>query len=197
MQEHEIERLGGTRSIPVNVRLIAATNRDLAKMVAEKQFRSDLFYRLKVFPVFAPSLRKRAADIPILVRHFVSRHARRMGKNIETISPEAMAALVAWKWPGNIRELENFLERAVILSRGPELHVPLAELEAMEEDEEDAAEETNPTLQAAERDHILRALREAKGMIGGPTGAAARLGLKRTTLNSKIKKLGIERSDYM
>ena len=130
LQEREIERLGGTRPIPVNVRLIAATNRDLAKMVAEKQFRSDLFYRLKVFPVFAPPLRERAADIPILVRHFVSRHSRRMGKTIETIPPEAMAALVAWKWPGNIRELENFLERAVILSRGPVLHVPLAELES-------------------------------------------------------------------
>jgi formate hydrogenlyase transcriptional activator len=197
LQEREIERLGGTRPIPVNVRLIAATNRDLAKMVAEKQFRSDLFYRLKVFPIFAPPLRERAADIPILVRHFVSRHARRMGKTIETIPPEAMAALVAWKWPGNIRELENFLERAVILSRGPQLHVPLAELEAMEEDEESASAAANPTLHAAERDHIVRALREAKGIIGGPGGAAKRLGLKRTTLNSKIKKFGIERSDYM
>ena len=196
LQEREIERLGGTRSIPVNVRLIAATNRDLAKMVAEKQFRSDLFYRLKVFPVFATPLRERAADIPILVRHFVSRHARRMGKNIETIPPEAMAALVAWKWPGNIRELENFLERAVILSRGPQLHVPLAEIEAMEEEEENAGADS-PTLHAAERDHIVRALREARGIIGGPGGAAERLGLKRTTLNSKMKKLGIERSDYM
>jgi formate hydrogenlyase transcriptional activator len=199
LQEREIERLGGTRPIPVNVRLIAATNRDLARMVAEKQFRSDLFYRLKVFPVYAPPLRERAVDIPILVRHFVSRHARRMGKTIETIPPEAMAALVAWQWPGNIRELENFLERAVILSRGPVLHVPLAELEMMEEQEEDeeAAAAANPTLQAAERDHILRALREARGVIGGPGGAADRLGLKRTTLNSKIKKLGIERSEYM
>jgi formate hydrogenlyase transcriptional activator len=197
LQEREIERLGGTRPIPVNVRLIAATNRDLAKMVAEKQFRSDLFYRLKVFPVFSPPLRERAADIPILVRHFVERHSRRMGKTITTIPPEAMAALVAWKWPGNIRELENFLERAVILSKGPVLHVPLAELESMEEEEEDAAIAANPTLQAAERDHILRALREAKGMIGGPNGAAERLGLKRTTLNSKIKKLGIERSEYL
>jgi transcriptional regulator with GAF, ATPase, and Fis domain len=196
LQEREIERLGGTRSIPVNVRLIAATNRDLAKMVAEKQFRSDLFYRLKVFPVFSPPLRERAADIPILVRHFVSRHARRMGKSIETIPPEAMAALVAWKWPGNIRELENFLERAVILSRGPQLHVPLAEIEAMEEEEENAGADS-PTLHAAERDHIVRALREARGIIGGPSGAAERLGLKRTTLNSKMKKLGIERSDYM
>jgi PAS domain S-box-containing protein len=197
LQEREIERLGGTRPIPVNVRLIAATNRDLAKMVAEKEFRSDLFYRLKVFPVFAPPLRERAADIPILVRHFVSRHARRMGKTIETIPPEAMAALAAWKWPGNIRELENFLERAVILSRGPQLHVPLAELEAVEAEEEAYEAATNPTLHAAERDHIVRALREAKGIIGGPGGAAERLGLKRTTLNSKIKKLGIERSDYM
>jgi formate hydrogenlyase transcriptional activator len=197
LQEREIERLGGTRPIPINVRLIAATNRDLAKMVAEREFRSDLFYRLKVFPVFAPPLRDRAADIPILVRHFVSRHARRMGKTIETISPEAMDALVAWKWPGNIRELENFLERAVILSRGPVLHVPLAELESMQDEEEDEAASTNPTLQAAERETILRALREAKGVIGGAGGAAERLGLKRTTLNSKIKKLGIERGDYM
>jgi transcriptional regulator with GAF, ATPase, and Fis domain len=196
LQEREIERLGGTRPIPVNVRLIAATNRDLDKMVAEKQFRSDLFYRLKVFPVFAPPLRERAADIPILVRHFVARHSRRMGKTIETIPAEAMKALARWKWPGNIRELENFLERAVILSRGTVLHVPLAELESDGEEEEDEAA-ASPTLQAAERDHILRALREAKGMIGGPNGAAARLGLKRTTLNSKIKKLGIERRDYM
>jgi PAS domain S-box-containing protein len=191
LQEREIERVGGTRPIPTNVRLIAATNRDLAKMVAEKQFRSDLFYRLKVFPVFAPPLRDRAADIPILVRHFVSRHARRMGKTIETITPQAMEALVRWKWPGNIRELENFLERAVILSRGPVLHVPLAELEAMQEEEGEDAVAINPTLEAAEREHILRALRESKGMIGGPGGAAERLGLKRTTLNSKLKKLGI------
>jgi len=197
LQEREIERLGGTRPIPINVRLIAATNRDLAKMVAEKEFRSDLFYRLKVFPVFAPPLRDRVADIPILVRHFVSRHARRMGKTIETIPPEAMDALVAWKWPGNIRELENFLERAVILTRGPVLYVPLAEIESMQEEEEDDAAFINPTLQAAERETILRALRDAKGVIGGPGGAAERLGLKRTTLNSKIKKLGIERGDYM
>ena len=197
LQEREIERVGGTRPIPINTRLIVATNRDLAKMVAEKQFRSDLFYRLKVFPVFAPPLRDRVADIPVLVRHFVSRHARRMGKNIETIPPEAMEAFTRWKWPGNIRELENFLERAVILSRGPLLHAPLAELESLEEEEEEEAALTNPTLQAAEREHILRALREAKGMIGGPGGAAERLGLKRTTLNSKMKKLGIERGDYM
>lgn len=199
LQEREIERLGGTRPISVNVRLIAATNRDLARMVAEKQFRDDLYYRLKVFPVFAPPLRERTDDIPILVRHFVSLHSRRMGKSIESIPDEAMEALIHWKWPGNIRELENFLERAVILSRSTTLHVPLAELEAMDDDDEDeeAGTDASPTLQAAEREHILRALREAKGMIGGPGGAAARLGLKRTTLNSKIKKLRIQRGDYM
>jgi transcriptional regulator with GAF, ATPase, and Fis domain len=196
LQEREIERVGGTQPISIDVRLIAATNRDLAKMVAEKQFRSDLFYRLKVFPVFAPPLRDRTGDIPTLVRHFVSRHARRMGKTIETIPPEAMEALIAWKWPGNIRELENFLERAVILSRGTTLHVPLTELEDILDEEEESAP-ANPTLVAAERETILRALREAKGVIGGPGGAADRLGLKRTTLNSKIKKLGLERSDYM
>jgi len=194
LQEREIERLGGSRPISVNIRLIAATNRDLAKMVAEKQFRSDLFYRLKVFPIFAPPLRERAGDIPVLVRHFVAAHSRRMGKIIEAIPDDVMRALAQWKWPGNIRELENFLERAVILTRGPVLHVPLAEL--MLEDEENEAF-PSPTLEAAEREHILRVLRDAKGQIGGEDGAAARLGLKRTTLNSKLKKLGIERSDYI
>ncbi len=201
LQEREFERLGGTRPISVNVRLIAATNRDLGKMVAEKQFRADLFYRLKVFPIFSPPLRDRVSDIPMLVRHFVAAHSRRMGKNIEKISDETMDALKRWKWPGNIRELENLLERAVILTRGPMLYVPLAELETAEEEQEDEnqaedAELENPSLRAAEREHILRVLREAKGQIGGPEGAAARLGVKRTTLNSKLKKLGVERSDY-
>jgi PAS domain S-box-containing protein len=195
LQEKEIERLGGSRPILVNVRLIAATNRDLAQMVVDKQFRSDLYYRLKVFPVFSPPLRERADDIPILVRHFVEAHSRRMGKHIETIPQETMDALVRWRWPGNIRELENFLERAVILTRGPVLFVPLAELETQET--EDGQDWENPTLKDAEREHILRVLREAQGQIGGPTGAAARLGLKRTTLNSKMKKLGIERGDYI
>ncbi len=195
LQEREIERLGGNRPIPVNMRLIAATNRDLARMVADKEFRGDLYYRLKVFPVFAPPLRERVSDIPILVRHFVATHSRRMGKTIESIPSETMEALVRWRWPGNIRELENFLERAVILTRGPVLYVPLAELQ-MAEDPQDEVEQ-NPTLLEAERDHILRVLRETKGQIGGDDGAAARLGLKRTTLNSKLKKLGIERSDYM
>jgi formate hydrogenlyase transcriptional activator len=198
LQEREFERLGGTRAISVNVRLIAATNRDLGKLVAEKQFRADLYYRLKVFPIFSPPLRDRAGDIPVLVRHFVATHARRMGKNIEKIPNEAMEALQRWKWPGNIRELENMLERAVILTRGPVLYVPLAELDDMDpaEPPEDSAEPENPSLRAAEREHILRVLRESKGQIGGPDGAAARLGLKRTTLNSKLKKLGIERSEY-
>jgi PAS domain S-box-containing protein len=195
LQEREIERLGGNRPIHVNVRLIAATNRDLGQMVAEKLFRSDLFYRLKVFPIFAPPLRERAGDIPVLVRHFVDTHSRRMGRMIDTIPEQAMAALIRWSWPGNIRELENFLERAVILTRGSVLYVPLAELET--EHEEDSAEPENTTLHAAEREHILRVLVECGGQIGGADGAAVRLGLKRTTLNSKLKKLAISRSDYM
>ena len=197
LQEREIERLGGNKPIPVNIRLIAATNRDLGRMVAEKQFRADLYYRLKVFPVFAPPLRDRTSDIPILVRHFVATHSRRMGKTITSIPDQTMEALVRWRWPGNIRELENFLERAVILTRGSVLYVPLAELETEEEHEREKAELENPTLQAAEREHILRVLRETKGQIGGDDGAAARLGLKRTTLNSKLKKLGITRAHYM
>ena len=195
LQEREIERVGGTRAIQVDVRLIAATNRDLAQMVAEKQFRSDLFYPLKVFPVFAPPLRERAGDIPVLARHFVATHSRRMGKTIESIPAETMKALTRWPWPGNIRELENFIERAVILTRGPELYVPLAELETAAAAEIDLPE--SATLHEAEREHVLRVLRESKGQIGGDDGAAARLGLKRTTLNSKLKKLGIERSDYI
>ena len=186
--------MGGTQNIRVDIRLIAATNRDLEQMVAEKQFRSDLYYRLKVFPVVSPPLRDRRSDIPMLVRHFVDKHGRRMGKTIESIPEESMEALVSWKWPGNIRELENFIERAVILSRGNVLHVPLAELAIADSE---VVSEVDPNLQAAEREHILRVLRETRGMIGGPGGAAERLGLKRTTLNSKLKKLGIERSDYM
>jgi formate hydrogenlyase transcriptional activator len=149
-----------------------------------------------VFPISSPPLRDRISDIPILVRHFVSAHSRRMGKAISSIPDETMEALKRWPWPGNIRELENFLERAVILTRGSSLYVPLAELES-EEDELDDSESESPTLRAAERDHILRVLRETRGQIGGPDGAATRLGLKRTTLHSKIKKLKIERSDYM
>jgi formate hydrogenlyase transcriptional activator len=195
LQEREFERLGGTRPIKLNVRLIAATNRDLAAMVAEKQFRVDLFYRLKVFPVFAPSLRDRVSDIPVLVRHFVAIHSRRMGKVIKTIPETAMEALKGWKWPGNIRELENFLERAVILTPGSVLHIPRGELVPKNEDQE--AEGQISTHEAAEREHILRAMRQSKGHISGDDGAAARLALKRTTLNSKLKKLKISRLDYM
>jgi PAS domain S-box-containing protein len=191
LQEKEFERLGGSRPIHVDVRLIAATNRDLGKMMAEKQFRADLYYRLKVFPISAPPLRERASDIPILTRHFVESHSRRMGKHIETIPEDTMEALVRWKWPGNIRELGNLIERAVILTRGPVLYVPLAELRTA--DPEDDALSEKRDLQIGERERILRALREAKGRIAGPEGAAARLGMKRTTLNSKLKMLGIER----
>jgi transcriptional regulator with GAF, ATPase, and Fis domain len=194
LQEREIERLGGSRPIQVNVRLIAATNRDLTAMVAEKTFRPDLYYRLKVFPISAPPLRDRASDIPVLVRHFVETHSRRMGKRIETIPEETMEALVRWRWPGNIRELGNLMERAVILTRGPVLYVPLSELNNADSDKDPRSERNN--LLAGERERIVRALRETKGRIAGPQGAAARLGMKRTTLNARLKKLGIERRAF-
>ena len=190
IQEKEFERLGATRTISVDVRLIAATNRDLGKMVAERQFRSDLYYRLRVFPIYLPPLRERREDIPLLVRHFVSKHARSLNRHIETIPANVMNALTRWGWPGNIRELENFIERAVILSNGPILRAPLAELASS-----DPQPYSSSNLESNEREHILRVLRETKGVVAGPTGAAARLGLKRTTLNSKLKKLGIERAD--
>jgi transcriptional regulator with GAF, ATPase, and Fis domain len=195
LQEKEFERLGGTRTIRVDLRLIAATNRDLDQMVKEGSFRSDLYYRLKVFPIELPPLRERPEDIPLLVSYFVDKHARHLGRRIETISPETMAALTQWRWPGNIRELENFLERAVILSQGTVLRAPLSELHTTEDPA--PAPETQPTLEAAERDHIIKVLRETGGMVGGPDGAAARLGLKRTTLNSKLKKLGITPRDVI
>lgn len=193
LQEKEFERLGGTRTISADVRLVAATNRNLEKMVADREFRSDLYYRLRVFPISIPPLRERREDIPLLVRYFVAKHAARLDKKIESIPPEIMKALSKWDWPGNIRELENFIERCVILSKGPALRAPLSELQVPEET---ASERQDVSLESTEREHILRVLREAKGMIGGPDGAAKRLGLKRTTLNSKIKKLGIERADY-
>jgi formate hydrogenlyase transcriptional activator len=190
LQDHEFERLGGTRTIKVDLRLIAATNRDLVKSVAEKAFRSDLFYRLNVFPIRIPSLRERREDIPQLVRYFVRQFARAMDRGIETIPTETMDALVQWHWPGNVRELENFIERSVILTDGTALRAPLAEFQA----ERSGAEEHS--LENTEREHILRVLRETDGMISGPTGAARRLGLKRTTLQSKMKRLGITRTDY-
>ncbi len=197
LQEKEFERLGSTRTIPVDVRLIAATNRELERMVEERTFRSDLYYRLKVFPINIPPLRERKGDVAILVRYFTQKLAHRMKKRIETIPSETMEVLCRWPWPGNVRELENFIERAVILSPGPVLRAPLAELKAAQEPPTLARPEPDSaaTLEAAEREHILRVLRATKGIIGGPTGAAAKLGVKRTTLNSKLRKLGISRQD--
>jgi formate hydrogenlyase transcriptional activator len=189
LQEQEFERLGSTRTIKINTRLVAATNRDLAQMVAGKEFRSDLYYRLNVFPLTVPALRDRQEDIPLLVRYFAQKFARRMNKKIDSIPTEDMTTLSRYHWPGNIRELENLIERAVILSQGAELYVPLAELKAV------TIAETQPitSLEAAERDHIMRALRAAKWIIGGPAGAAAKLGMKRTTLQSRMQKLDISR----
>jgi formate hydrogenlyase transcriptional activator len=192
LQEQEFERLGGTKTIKVDVRLVAATHRDLAKMVADGRFREDLFYRLNVFPLVLPSLRERRDDIPQLVRHFTQRFARRMGKRIETIPSKVMDALVQYAWPGNVRELQNVIERAVILTPGASLHVPVSDLQAAAQPAP-ALAATAVTLADAERDHILNVLRDSEWVLGGPNGAAARLGMKRTTLQSKIKKLGISR----
>jgi formate hydrogenlyase transcriptional activator len=190
LQDHEFERLGGTRTIKVDLRLIAATNRDLTRSVTEKEFRSDLFYRLNVFPIRMPSLRERREDIPLLISYFVRKFASAMDRGIETIPRETMEALVNWNWPGNVRELENFIERSVILTEGKALRAPLAELQA----ETSSPEEHS--LEGTEREHIIRMLRECEGKISGPSGAARRLGLKRTTLQSKIQRLGITREDY-
>lgn len=189
LQEQEFERLGSTKTIRVDVRLVAATNRDLKGLVEAKEFRSDLYYRLNVFPITMPALRDRREDTPILVRYFTQRHAVRMHKNIQTIPAETLDVLSRYGWPGNIRELENLVERSVILTQGTALQVPLGELQL----EGCSSGASTEILQGTEREHILRILREAKWVIGGPDGAAARLGLKRTTLGSKLKKLGISR----
>jgi formate hydrogenlyase transcriptional activator len=187
LQEHEFERLGSVRTIKVDVRLVAATNRDLSQMIAAREFRSDLYYRLSVFPLSLPPLRERTGDIPTLVRYFTQKYARRMNRRVESIPSETMEALVRYAWPGNVRELENLIERAVILTRGTNLEIPLAELRA-------TPDASSPvTLEDAERDHIRRVLEQSSGVVGGPNGAAARLGMKRTTLQSKMKKLGISR----
>ena len=187
LQEKSFERLGGTRTIPIDVRLVAATNRNLTQMMGDKLFRSDLYYRLKVFPITTPPLRDRPEDIPVLARHFTKKYAAKMDRMIEKIPAETMKALMAWPWPGNVRELENFIERSVILSPGPSLRAPLAELRA------DSPEGGgNSTLEEVERDHILRIFRETGGVI---SVAANRLGMPRTTLNAMMKKLGISRSD--
>jgi PAS domain S-box-containing protein len=192
LQESEFERLGSTRTVTIDMRLIAATNRDLGQMVADERFRSDLYYRLNVFPIVLPPLRERPEDIPRLACYFVQKYAPRMNKRIQTIPAETMEALTRWRWPGNIRELENFIERAVIVSPGPILHAPLGELRTQKEEAKPACA---TTLQAAEREHIIRVLREAGGVIGGPHGTAARLGVKRTTLNGMMRRLGISRKD--
>ena len=186
LQEREFERLGSSKTKKVDVRLVAATNRDLSKMVAEHQFRSDLYYRLNVFPIRIPPLRERSEDIPLLVRHFTQKYARRMEKQIETIPASAMNRLRGWLWPGNVRELENFIERAVILTRGSALNIPVSELS-------EGPSGVNGLVVSAssEREQIVRVLRDTDGRVGGPKGAAARLGLKRTTLISRMKKLGI------
>jgi formate hydrogenlyase transcriptional activator len=208
LQEQEFERLGSTHTIRVDVRLVAATNRDLARMVADGQFRSDLYYRLNVFPVVLPALRERRDDIPMLARHFTQRFARRMGRQIETIPAAVLDALVRYSWPGNIREMQNVIERAVILSPGPALQIPLGDLmppspyllpqgggegRVRGAAPADGPAESPRTLADAEREHILGVLRESGWVLGGPNGAAARLAMKRTTLQSKMKKLGISR----
>jgi formate hydrogenlyase transcriptional activator len=215
LQEQEFERLGSTKTIRVDVRLVAATNRDLAAMVADGCFRSDLYYRLNVFPLVLPPLRERRDDIPPLVRHFTQRFARRMGRRIETIPSTVMEALVRYRWPGNIRELQNVIERAVILSPGSSLQVPLRDLENREQKSEIGGQKSEVgdpkpegdltsdlrsptsglTLAEAEREHILGALRETGWVVGGPKGAACRLGMKRSMLYWKMKKLGISRPE--
>jgi formate hydrogenlyase transcriptional activator len=220
LQEREFERLGSTHTRKVNVRLIAATNRDLEKMIAEREFRSDLYYRLNVFPIRIPPLRERKEDIPQLVSYFVQKFAKQMQKKIEAIPSAVMKGLTAWEWPGNIRELENFIERAVIVTRGRSLEAPMAELRRLNTQEpvtavrgsaqqEDIARIVKETLNAIngnktsgderarkQREEIVRALTESKGRVGGTDGAAARMGLNRTTLLSRMKKFGISPEQY-
>ncbi|MGD0468906.1 MAG: sigma 54-interacting transcriptional regulator [Terriglobales bacterium] len=194
LQDQEFERLGGTKTIRVDVRLIAATNRDLVRAVEEKEFRGDLFYRLHVFPLHLPALRDRREDIPMLLRHFVEKCAVRLHKRIDFIPDEAVEALMHWRWPGNIRELENFIERSVILSEGNRLSPPLGELR---EEISRQPSDSDGTLRDKEREHIIEILRQTRGALSGPAGAAARLGLKRTTLQYKMQRLGISRMDYL
>jgi formate hydrogenlyase transcriptional activator len=195
LQEREFERLGSTRTRRVEVRVVAATHRDLERMMAESQFRSDLYYRLNVFPIEIPPLRARSEDIPLLVRHFVQQFAARMGKTIETIPADAMDALTGYAWPGNIRELQNLIERAVLLSTGSVLQVPLEYLRNR------AARVTHKgssqTLADAEREHILAMLKETEWVLSGPNGAATRLGINRSTLQFRMRKLGIVRRGAM
>src|SRR5947209_8614114 len=191
LQEREFERLGSTRTLRTDARLIAATNRELQKMVEQRKFREDLFYRLNVFPISVPALRERPEDIPLLVNHFAQHFARRMKRTIETIPVETMAALTRYPWPGNIRELQNLIERAVILSHGPVLQIPLQDLDNCTEPRRD--NEKDQTLEEAQRAHILAILNATQWVLAGPRGAAARLGINRSTLQFRLKKLGIIR----
>jgi formate hydrogenlyase transcriptional activator len=211
LQEHEFERLGSNRTIKVDVRVVAATNQDLAKQVAERTFRSDLYYRLNVFPIQIPALRERREDVPLLVRYFVQKFSRRLNKVVEYVPAEAMTALANYSWPGNVRELENFVERAVLLSPGKELRVPVSELlsepgastsssshrmvasPTAGNGDEIPASASISTLEQADREHILRALQQTHWRIGGPKGAAAVLDMKRTTLQARMRKLNIRR----
>jgi formate hydrogenlyase transcriptional activator len=188
LQEREFERLGGTRSIRVNVRLVAATNRDLLQMVKDKEFRADLYYRLSVFPVLLPPLRDRTDDIPALVRHFITKYSEQMNKVIETIPSETMEAIMAYDWPGNIRQLQNFIEHGVIVSEGPVFRPSFSQLQQ----ETTSLPKGRKTLEDATRDHILQTLEETRWVVGGRQGAAARLGVARTTLLSKMQRLGID-----
>jgi transcriptional regulator with GAF, ATPase, and Fis domain len=188
LQEKQIERLGGGHTFQVDVRVVAATNQDLWGMVQEKKFRADLYYRLNVFPIRLPPLRERGDDIPLLIEHFVETFAGRQGKSIDRVPDEMMEAMTRHSWPGNIRELQNFIERSVILTRGTELRAPIAELISLTLKDDDIR-----TLEDANRAHIKATLRETKWVVGGPNGAAARLGMHRTTLIAKMQKLGISR----
>ena len=202
LQEREIERLGGSRTIPVNVRVIAATNRDLWQMVEDRQFRSDLFYRLNVFPLELPPLRDRPEDIPLLAKHFTQKMARHMNRAIDAIPTEALRQLMSWDWPGNVRELENVIERAVLLTRGNSLnlHLNVRQSRLLPTLNEDSAlrssmaqllHPTTPENDEEERQRIVQVLRETNGIVAGPRGAATRLGMKRTTLLSRMQRLGI------
>jgi formate hydrogenlyase transcriptional activator len=198
LQEQEFERLGSSRTVRVDVRIVAATNVDLARLVSDKKFRSDLYYRFNVFPITLPPLRERPEDIPLLAHFFAQKFSQQMKKPIERIPAEAMTALTGYSWPGNIRELQNLIERAVILTRGRALEIPYAELRPASNF---GAPETSGimdqaksgTLKDVEREHIMRALSESDWVVGGPNGAASRLGLNRTTLNHRMRKLGITR----
>jgi formate hydrogenlyase transcriptional activator len=189
LQDREFERLGGVHTLRVDVRIISATNRDLREDIVGRRFREDLFYRLNVFPIELPSLRERRSDIPMLVHHFVRKHSARMGKHIDVVPDETMTVLQNWNWPGNIRELENMIERMVILSKDRELAAPPEDLDAPQDLTED-------NLTQMEREHIVRVLRETNGLLSGMDGAARRLGIKRTTLQSMIKRFGIEPQEY-